>query len=167
MIIENKKLFAGVSEKEMAVHFAKICRAAGVKLTQQRLVILNEVLQRRDHPNAEMVYRAVRRKLPSVSLDTVYRTLWFLHDLGLVEALGSGIGNLRFDTNSQLHHHFICVRCGAIHDFEDEGFDQLAIPQAAAVFGRIKKAQVEFRGLCKNCKKNERKKNKEGINEKK
>ena len=138
--------------------FKAICRDTGVKLTQQRLVILKEVFKRRDHPDAEMVFRAVRRKLPTVSLDTIYRTLWFLHDF--VEALGQGNGSLRFDTNSRLHHHFVCSRCGAIHDFADDGFDKLEVPGVVAAFGRIEKTQVEFRGLCRNCLKNESKKNK-------
>jgi Fur family peroxide stress response transcriptional regulator len=153
MITKIKKLTTSASEGEIVARFAAVCRAAGVKLTQQRLVILKEVFGRRDHPDAETVFRAVRRMLPTVSLDTVYRTLWFLHDLGLVEALGSGIGSLRFDTNRRLHHHFVCRRCGAIHDFTDDGFDKLTVPEAAIAFGRIEKTQVEFRGVCKNCDK--------------
>lgn len=168
MIIKKKNPSAAASEEEIVAHFAATCRGAGVKLTQQRLVILKEVLKRRDHPDAEAVFRTVRRKLPTVSLDTVYRTLWFLHDLGLVEALDRGNGSLRFDTNSLLHHHFVCVQCGAIHDFENAAFDKLTVPKAASAFGRIKKVQVEFRGLCKNCEKNENKKiNKEETHEKK
>ncbi|MBN2400016.1 MAG: transcriptional repressor [Candidatus Aminicenantes bacterium] len=157
-----------LAEKDSLVErFATMCRSRGIKLTQQRLVVLQEVLQRRDHPDAETIFRAVRRKLPTISLDTIYRTLWFLHDLGLVEALGSGTGSMRFDTNINSHHHFICSRCGAIHDFADDEFDRLRVPAAAAVFGRIEKTQVEFRGLCRICEKSKRKKTKERANEKK
>jgi Fur family transcriptional regulator, peroxide stress response regulator len=64
-------------------------RNSGVRLTDQRLEIFREVAASLDHPDAEAVFRAVQPRVPTVSLDTVYRTLWLLTDLGIVTTLGA------------------------------------------------------------------------------
>lgn len=69
-------------------HFKEQIRNAGVKLTHQRMEIFREVAMSEAHPDAEKIYKKVRERLPSVSLDTVYRTLWSLLDLGLITTLG-------------------------------------------------------------------------------
>ncbi len=91
--------------------------------------------------------------MPSVSLDTVYRTLWTLADLGLIDVLGPRMERQRFDGNMMKHHHFICVRCGAVRDFTSAELDVLAVPKAALEFGEPMDAQVEVRGICKDCAK--------------
>ena len=63
-------------------------KRSGVKLTHQRLEILAELARSVDHPDAETIFRGVRERVAPISLDTVYRTLWLLHDLGLVTVLG-------------------------------------------------------------------------------
>ena len=60
--------------------FKEACRKAGVKLTHQRLEIFREMAQTVDHPDAESVYNSVRERVPTVSMDTVYRTLWMLNE---------------------------------------------------------------------------------------
>ena len=79
--------------------------------------------------------QAVRRGLPTVSLDTVYRTRWLLTDLGLITTLGLPRGRFRFDGNMKPHHHFICTRCGLTGDFYSEELDRLAIAEAVHEFG--------------------------------
>jgi Fur family peroxide stress response transcriptional regulator len=126
-------------------------KRAGVKATHQRLAIFREIVRSGDHPDAETLYRAVRRTLPTVSLDTVYRTLRLLVDLGLVEALSLPSPRTRFDANSRAHHHFYCLRCGAILDFQSEAFDRLAAPETLKSLGKVSKIQVEVKGLCARC----------------
>jgi len=122
-----------------------------VKLTHQRLEIFREVASSSEHPNAEAVFRAVQSRVPTVSLDTVYRALWLLTDLGLVSTLGPRRESVRFDANLGHHHHFVCVRCGLTRDFENPAFDALRIPPAARRFGNVIVAQVEVRGVCSRC----------------
>ena len=69
--------------------FKAACKRAGVKLTHQRLEIFQEVAASVEHPDADMVFRAVQKRMPTVSLDTVYRTLSLLSDLGIVIPLAS------------------------------------------------------------------------------
>lgn len=131
--------------------FRGTLRRAGVKLTRQRLEIFREVAGAGDHPDAETVYRGVRKRVPAVSLDTVYRTLWLLLDLGLIATLGHPRERVRFDGNAEPHHHFVCTRCGRAHDFHSEELSQLRIPDAVRALGRVEKTQVEIRGLCARC----------------
>lgn len=124
---------------------------AGVKVTHQRLEIYRQVAQDPDHPDAEAIHRAVRRRLPTISLDTVYRTLWLLMDLGLITTLGPPRDRLRFDANRDDHHHFYCSRCGLARDVYCEEYDNLLLPDEVLALGRVEKTQVEFRGLCAHC----------------
>ncbi|MBN1818805.1 MAG: transcriptional repressor [Sedimentisphaerales bacterium] len=132
-------------------HLTEGLRQSGVKLTPQRLEIFRELAASGEHPDAETIYRRVRRRMPSVSLDTVYRTLWLLLDLGLITTLGSARERTRFDANLKSHHHFICSVCGRTQDFYSEEFDALKIPPTARSFGRVETAHVEVRGVCLDC----------------
>jgi len=131
--------------------FKDACRRASIKLTHQRLVIFEAVARATDHPDAEAVYREVRKQIPTVSLDTVYRTLWTLHDLGLVTTVGLPRERLRFDGNMAPHHHFVCMRCGATEDFYHDPFDRLALPDDVRTLGQVQRVQVEVRGICQRC----------------
>jgi Fur family transcriptional regulator, peroxide stress response regulator len=88
-------------------HFKSKAHEAGFKLTQQRLEIFREVAARTDHPDAESVYHAIHDRMPSVSLDTVYRTLWILYDLNLIATYGQLRETVHFDPNPAPHHHYI------------------------------------------------------------
>jgi Fur family peroxide stress response transcriptional regulator len=126
-------------------------REAGVKLTHQRLEIFRELSGTGAHPDAETIFRAVQQRMPTVSLDTVYRTLWVLHDLGLVTTLGPQRHGVRFDANLDRHHHYVCVRCGLVRDFESESLNELRVPDAVKRLGSVVDAHVEVRGLCARC----------------
>lgn len=130
---------------------AEVLRASGVKLTHQRLEILRELAARSDHPDAETIFSGVRQRVPTVSLDTVYRTLNLLVEHGLLGKLGPARERMRFDTNPQQHHHFVCVQCGRALDFEASEFDSLPVPQVVTALGTVLTAQVELRGICKDC----------------
>jgi len=126
-------------------------RSAGVKLTHQRLEVFREVASSLEHPDAEAVFRAVRRRVPTLSIDTVYRTLWMLNDLGLVTTLGPRRESVRFDANLDHHHHYVCVRCGLARDFVSADLDALGIPAGVNALGRVVATQVEVRGVCSRC----------------
>ena len=127
-------------------------RKAGVKLTHQRLEIFRELAATEAHPDADTLYRAARRRLPTVSLDTVYRTLWMLQELGLISTLGPDGGGVRFDANLEQHHHYVCVRCGLVRDFESADLNALRVPAAVRALGSVADAHVEVRGVCAACR---------------
>jgi len=133
--------------------FKAAVRDAGIKLTHQRLEIFRAVASSLEHPSAEAVHRAVRATTPTVSLDTVYRTLWMLTDLGLLTTLGPRQDSVRFDANLEDHHHYVCTRCGLVQDFESDELNALTIPDTVNHFGRVVSAHVEVRGICGRCAK--------------
>lgn len=132
-------------------HLKDGLRRAGVKLTHQRMEIFREVAKSSDHPDAETIYKGVRKRVPTISLDTVYRTLWLLLDLGLLATLGHPRNRVRFDANMSPHHHFRCVQCGMVSDFYSNELDQLKIPDSVNALGSVEKTQVEVKGVCLQC----------------
>jgi Fur family peroxide stress response transcriptional regulator len=146
------------TEREVAErleHLTASARGAGVKMTPQRLEIFRELAASEEHPDAETIFRAVQRRMPTVSLDTVYRTLWRLEELGLVATLGPPANAVRFDANLSPHHHYVCVRCGLVRDFESARLDELRLPEGVKELGSIVGARVEVRGLCAECQRAE------------
>ena len=95
--------------------------------------------------------------MPTVSLDTVYRTLWLLNDLELITTVGPRRESVRFDANLESHHHYACVKCGLTTDFESREFNDLSVPEAVRRLGSIAGTHVEVRGVCETCMKRPRK----------
>lgn len=149
----------GIGDREVASRevtnriecFKAGCRSAGVKLTHQRLEIFREIAASQEHPDAEAIMRAVQPRMPTVSMDTVYRTLWLLNDLGLISTLVPRQTSIRFDANLAVHHHFTCIRCGMIRDFESPELDTLALPEGVRHMGSIVSTRIEVRGICDSC----------------
>ena len=131
-------------------------RAAGLKLTHQRLEVFREVAASLEHPDADTIFQEVRRRVPTVSLDTVYRTLWLLDDLGLIRTLGPRRESVRFDANLKHHHHYVCVQCGLARDFESAELNTLRVPDAVKSLGSVAGTHVEVRGVCESCHKRAR-----------
>jgi len=132
-------------------HLKAVAKKAGVKLTHQRLEIFRELAATEEHPDVDSIFRAVQQRMPTVSVDTVYRTLWMLHDLGLVTTIGPQRDGVRFDANLEQHHHYVCVRCGLVRDFESADLNALRVPDAVKELGSIADAHVEVRGVCAKC----------------
>ena len=132
-------------------HFRTICRTNGIKLTPQRLLIYEELLNTNEHPSTDMVYQWVRKKIPSISLDTVNRTLLTFCDIGIAK-LVAGTGNSkRFDGNLEQHHHFECMKCKKMVDIHHETYDQLPIPQEFQDKFNVLRQIVRLEGLCDTC----------------
>jgi Fur family peroxide stress response transcriptional regulator len=113
--------------------------------------IFREVAARMDHPDAASVFENVRKRVPTISLDTVYRTLWMLRDAGLITTLGPTHDRVRFDANIEPHHHFVCMRCGETVDFYCDDFNNLRVPRDLSTIGIVEQSQVELRGVCSQC----------------
>ncbi len=133
--------------------FKASCRKACVKLTHQRLEVFREIAGSAEHPDAETVFRGVQARVPTVSLDTVYRTLWLLDGLGLITTLGPRRESVRFDPNLEHHHHYVCVQCGLAKDFESADLNVLPIPASVKKFVSVMATHVEVRGYCSACAK--------------
>ncbi|RUM87856.1 MAG: transcriptional repressor [Thermodesulfatator sp.] len=124
-------------------------RRMGLKITPQRLAILEYLEGNLSHPTAEDIYRHVRKRFPSISFATVYNTLEALKEKGLVRELYIGGTKKRFDPNTQPHHHFFCLSCGNILDIREE--IRIKIPQKLREKTIIKEISLLLVGICWNC----------------
>lgn len=138
--------------KKSADHFVRACRKKGLKATNQRREIMRELLKTKEHPDAETIFRKVRKRLPAISLDTVYRTLRVFEDNGDVFRVATFNDRARYDANTSRHHHFICTNCGRIVDCRYPVLDRFKVPPELALLGRVDRVHIEFRGLCSNCR---------------
>ena len=139
----------GVKEKMDA--FQAGCRRAGLKVTPQRLAVYKALLETDEHPSAEMVFQRVRGVFPSISLDTVNRTLLTLSEIGAAFVVeGSGDAK-RFDGNLENHQHFKCVKCKRIFDFHHKPFDDIPVPKSIGRKFTILRKTVYFEGVCDLC----------------
>lgn len=135
----------------------EICRELGLKLTHQRLEIFNVLLSTEDHPSAEEVYERVKPKLPTISFDTVYRTLALFERHGVIARVYHLDDRTRYDPNMEHHYHLVCTRCKKIHDFYWPELDHLVIPSETGGWGTIAERYVELRGICQDCLEKEKK----------
>jgi len=138
--------------------FEAKCRQANLKITPQRTAIYRELLKSTEHPSADVLYKKVKRVFPSISLDTVNRTLLTLNEIGVAFVV-EGSGDVkRFDGNLNNHQHFKCVRCKRIVDFHHKPFDNISIPKNLGDGFEILRKTVYFEGICNLCSKNKKRK---------
>jgi Fur family peroxide stress response transcriptional regulator len=137
--------------KKHLKEFEKICRGSGLKLTHQRIEILRVLASSSEHPSAERIHNILIAKFPTISLDTVYRTLFTFEKLGIISRVHILDDRSRFDANLTPHHHMVCTKCKSIMDFYWPTFDEIELPHDTKKWGRIKSRQVEVRGMCDSC----------------
>jgi Fe2+ or Zn2+ uptake regulation protein len=120
--------------------------------SQQRLVILEELRKLTSHPTAAALYEIVRRRLPKLSLGTVYRNLDMLSRLGMVQRLELSGGETRFDGRVERHEHIRCVQCGRVDDAKGLPLD-VSLDGHHDVGGyEIIDYRVEILGICPQCR---------------
>jgi Fe2+ or Zn2+ uptake regulation protein len=126
-------------------------RERGQRVTPQRLAIARTLRELDCHATAELVFAEVSRRLPGVSLPTVYATLELLEELGLVRRVAAASGSVRYDPRTDEHHHIVCRRCGTVADV-DAAVDRDGVLAAARAAGFAPdQAQVVVSGLCAAC----------------
>ncbi|MFB3886668.1 MAG: Fur family transcriptional regulator [Thermodesulfobacteriota bacterium] len=136
--------------------FSRTSRRYGVKATHQRTEIFHELARTNEHPDAETIYARVRKRIPAISLDTVYRTLRLLEKEGLISRVGPLGEKMRFDANTDRHHHFVCIRCGFMGDIYNEEWDDFQAPSDVMAMGTVNSVHIELRGLCHACQAKQR-----------
>lgn len=123
------------------------------RMTRQRKVILEELKKVKTHPGADEIYAMVRKRLPRISLGTVYRNLVVLSELKEIQTI-EHVGTLkRFDGTPENHYHIRCLKCGRLDDapMEIETYLEKKVRRYTdyAVVGH----RLEFIGHCSECAK--------------
>lgn len=128
----------------------------GIRMTKQRRIILEELRRLRTHPTADELYEHVRRRMPRVSLGTIYRNLELLSRNGIIRRLEFGGSQMRFDGDVESHAHIRCMRCGRIDDLpSDAGVTECDREILQDAGYTVKERRVEFLGICSDCRRGE------------
>lgn len=122
---------------------------SGLKLTPQRMAVVEILEGNTSHPSANMIYHEVKKKYPMISFATVYKTLKVLAEVDEIQQLKIVEDKVNFDPNIEPHDHFYCRKCRGIKDiFPDKKMDLKEINGHL-----IEKYQVYFYGICSECRK--------------
>ncbi len=124
-----------------------------MRITNQREIILEELKRLKTHPTADELYEVVKKRLPRISIATVYRNLERLSEAGIIHKLEYGGRQKRFDGDVRPHSHVFCIRCGRISDVDTvDGLDVREMVLDSKGF-QIKEGSLQFQGVCPVCQK--------------
>jgi Fur family peroxide stress response transcriptional regulator len=131
--------------------FVARCRERGVAVTPQRLAVIRALLDSENHPSADEIGAAVRRRNPHVSLATVHRILEQFCEVGEARKVTLLHDVARYDGNVEAHHHILCVRCRRVHDIELPEVDKLLEGRTSLGQFALLRCSLEIEALCGRC----------------
>ena len=102
------------------------CKAAGIRMTGQRKLIIKVLQKSKDHPDVEELFKRANAINHKVSIATVYRTVRLLQDAGILSRLEFNDGKSRFEDAVRKHHdHLIDIDSGEVIEFVDEEIEKI------------------------------------------
>lgn len=122
------------------------------RMTKQRQIILDELRKTPSHPTADQLYELVRRRIPKISLGTVYRNLGVLAEFGYVQVLEFGNMQRRFDGSPGTHYHILCIHCGRVEDIPAEPIPLVEDMVRELSDWQIVRHRLKFFGVCPVCR---------------
>ncbi|RMF47904.1 MAG: transcriptional repressor [Deltaproteobacteria bacterium] len=125
----------------------------GLKSTRQRDIIFDAFRSDGSHVSTEDLYLKIRRDHPGIGYATVHRTLKLFTECGLAEERHFGDGQVRYEwvAGKEHHDHLVCVRCGAVSEFEDEDIEALQQRIARRYGFTMTSHRHELYGVCSSC----------------
>ena len=132
----------------------RILNKAGIRVTNQRTLIMDIIKEGHGHLDADEIYLRARKKEPRLSLSTVYRTLHVLKKLDLVDELHFDETHHRYEAKPSLeHHHLVCLGCGKIIEFECPMSQQMKDEVSREKGFEVINTEVQMTGYCSECQK--------------
>jgi len=128
----------------------QLCLEQGLKLTDQRKIIVGLISDANDHPTADEVYNRASKLDSNISLATVYRTMNLLEGYGIIEKLDFKEGKARYEEKTKQeahHHHLIDLETGKIVEFQDEELEELKIKIAKRLGFKLVDHRLELYGV--------------------
>ncbi len=126
--------------------------SGGQRLTPQREAVLAVIREREDHPTASDIFEAARKRLPSLSYATVYNSLKFLREAGMVREISFGDCASRYDGVIDRHDHAICSICGKLVDFDLPEAAELMRAAARKSKFKAESVHLTLTGVCPDCR---------------
>jgi Fur family transcriptional regulator, peroxide stress response regulator len=129
----------------------KRCRARGLPVTVQRRTVMEILATRTDHPTVDALFDEARQRLPGISRTTVYRILEALVDLDMAAKAVHPGPTVRYDARTDGHHHFFCVKCNRIFDYEDPFLGDIPVPAPPRQGFVVSRYAIYLEGVCPDC----------------
>lgn len=139
-----------VSDEERYKKEKEILKEHGIRVSHQRLMVLDYLINNMDHPTADDIYKSLKSKDPILSQATVYNTLNLFVDNHIVSELDFNESRKRYDFYNKQHSHFICEDCGDILDL-DVDIENLKLEGLEDC--KVNSVDITIRGKCPNCNK--------------
>ncbi len=127
-------------------------RQKGLRLTPQRIAVIEYLYGNTSHPSAEDIFTDIKRTYPTISYATVYNTLIALKGIGGVVELRIDSERRHYDPDTSEHHHVICTRCKKIVDVFVDYSDSVRLPSEVVRDFAITSNRIDFFGVCNECK---------------
>ena len=139
--------------------FIQLLREKGLKVTNQRLLVLEAIASCPDkHLAAEEIFELVKNSYPEIGLATVYRTIQLLNELNLIDRINFDDGFVRYEMGrtqergkKHHHHHLICMKCGKVISFQDDLLEELEDKITVTTGFQIVDHEVKLYGYCVEC----------------
>jgi Fur family transcriptional regulator, peroxide stress response regulator len=133
--------------------FRELCRKNGIAVTHQRQVLYETMKTMHGHPSPEEVYARVKKKVPAISLATVYKNIHLFVDSGVFQKVSMHHGSVRVEMNGEPHHHMVCLRCRKITDIGEKELGHTAKRIRLPGGFLVERYAVDAIGVCANCQK--------------
>ena len=131
--------------------FHELCRKNGIAVTHQRQVLYEVMKTMHGHPSPEEVYVRVKKKIPAISLATVYKNIHLFVESGLFSKVSMHHGSLRVEMNDEAHHHMVCSRCKGITDIGEKELGLLSKKNNLPGGFLVERYAVDVIGVCAKC----------------
>ena len=149
----KRKILSFMKWSDIMEEAAALLKQKGLKVTPQRLAILNLLRNTKEHPTAETIYKKLASDFPTMSLATVYKTLEVLKNIGLIQELNVGEGSFRYDANTNSHPHLVCLSCGKVEDLDESVLQNLIEEVKKHTDYKLVEQKLYFYGYCPACQK--------------
>ena len=151
-LYDNDSYLSAIVMHLTHAQFRDLAWKFGLAATHQRQVIYEAVVASHGHYSPERIYADVRRRVPSISLATVYKNVRLFVDHGLLREVTPHAPVLRVDGNLDPHHHLVCIRCKSVQDIEDDFVDFKRLSRQLPGGFDLTQPLVEVFGLCRDCR---------------
>ena len=136
--------------------FREVCADHGLTATHQRQVLYEVMQTMPGHPSPEEVYARVKKRIPAISLATVYKNIHLFIERGVLKELSMHYGSLRVELNNFHHHHRVCSHCKAITDIGEKDLGVLPALQELPGGFQVERYSIDVIGICAACQKAKR-----------
>ena len=133
--------------------FRELCQENGIAVTHQRQVLYEVMKTMHGHPSPEEVYARVKKKVPAISLATVYKNIHLFVESGVFREVSMHHGSLRVEMNGEPHHHMVCSKCRKITDIGESELGLVGKRSRLPGGFLVERYAVDVIGVCASCQK--------------